>query len=85
MTLWVTCNEPLPSNVMLCITYTFVYSTRVATQPVDVPRDGVLVAEIPTPLGPRRLGPMLLAMDLCVPDGEGLVSVSNTVASLFNI
>jgi tetratricopeptide (TPR) repeat protein/NAD-dependent dihydropyrimidine dehydrogenase PreA subunit len=83
--LWATCHEPLPSNVLLRITYTFVGSTGVSAQPADVPTDGVLVVMVPNPQERPQPGPMLLAMDLCVPDGAALSPVSNTVVSLLDV
>ena len=82
---WVECPEPPPTDVMVRMTYTFAGSTRVGAQPAAVEDNSALILVVPKPQEQPRPGPVLLAIDLCVPDGNRPVSVSNTVVNLLNV
>jgi tetratricopeptide (TPR) repeat protein len=86
---FVTCPGPAPTDLLLRMTYTFVGSTQVRVNPVAVEHNTGLILEIYNPLDKPQDGPVLLTIDLCVPDGRepsaALTPVSNTVAVLLDV
>jgi tetratricopeptide (TPR) repeat protein len=86
---FVTCPGPVPTDLFLRMTYTFVASTKIRVNPVAVQNNSALILEIYNPLDKPQDGPVLLTIDLCVPESRepsaALTPVSNTVAVLLDV
>lgn len=85
----VTCTGAPPEVATLRMTYMLAGSEHVCAQAVSVPGDGPLALAITNPALELDSGPVVVAIDLCVPEDSppsgALRSVSNTVARLLDM